>query len=108
MARNIFLRNKPLEEGRIHGTAAAFSFYPGKNLGACGEGGAVDNGRPRTRQKIRMLRDHGQAKKYYHDVEGYNGRLDSIQAGFLGEAAASRRMESKTEESHGRYNEMFS
>ena len=65
------------------GNAAAFSFYPGKNLGACGEGGAVTTNDARPARKIRMLRDHGQAKKYYHDMEGYNGRLDSIQAGIL-------------------------
>ncbi len=65
------------------GHAAAFSFYPGKNLGACGEAGAVTTRDEEIARKIRMLRDHGQAKKYYHDVEGYNGRLDSIQAGIL-------------------------
>ncbi len=65
------------------GRAAAFSFYPGKNLGACGEGGAVTTNDPIVAQAIRLLRDHGQAKKYHHDVEGYNGRLDAMQAGFL-------------------------
>ena len=65
------------------GLAAAFSFYPGKNLGACGEGGAVTTNDPEVARKVRMLRDHGQPKKYYHDIEGYNGRLDSIQAGIL-------------------------
>jgi dTDP-4-amino-4,6-dideoxygalactose transaminase len=66
------------------GRAAAFSFYPGKNLGACGEAGAVTTNDDQLARKIRMLRDHGQAQKYYHDIEGYNGRLDSIQAGILG------------------------
>ena len=65
------------------GRAAAFSFYPGKNLGACGEAGAVTTDDVDLAQKIRMLRDHGQARKYYHDMEGYNGRLDAIQAGIL-------------------------
>jgi dTDP-4-amino-4,6-dideoxygalactose transaminase len=65
------------------GDAAAFSFYPGKNLGACGEGGAVTTHDEQIARKIRMLRDHGQAQKYYHDVEGYNGRLDAMQAGLL-------------------------
>lgn len=65
------------------GAAAAFSFYPGKNLGACGEAGAVTTNDAQIAERIRMLRDHGQARKYFHDVEGYNARLDAIQAGFL-------------------------
>ena len=65
------------------GKAAAFSFYPGKNLGACGEGGAITTDDEAMAQHMRMIRDHGQAKKYYHEIEGYNGRLDSIQAGWL-------------------------
>ena len=65
------------------GAAAAFSFYPGKNLGACGEGGAVTTDDDQIARRCRMLREHGQSKKYFHDFEGYNGRLDSIQAGLL-------------------------
>ena len=65
------------------GHAAAFSFYPGKNLGACGEAGAVTTNDEQVAQTCRLLRDHGQSKKYCHDIEGYNGRLDAIQAGFL-------------------------
>jgi dTDP-4-amino-4,6-dideoxygalactose transaminase len=65
------------------GRAAAFSFYPGKNLGACGEAGAVTTNDEQIARKIRMLRDHGQSRKYHHEMEGYNGRLDAIQAGIL-------------------------
>lgn len=65
------------------GVAAAFSFYPGKNLGACGEAGAVVTDHDEIARRIRMIRDHGQSQKYYHEMEGYNGRLDAIQAGIL-------------------------
>ena len=65
------------------GHVAAFSFYPGKNLGACGEAGAITTDDARIAQQCRMLRKHGQSKKYYHDMVGYNGRLDAIRAGFL-------------------------
>lgn len=75
-------RNRWMKAGSM-GSAAAFSFYPGKNLGACGEAGAVTTDDSSVAHKIRMLRDHGQAQKYYHDMEGYNGRLDAIQAGLL-------------------------
>jgi len=74
--------NRWMKAGTM-GRAAAFSFYPGKNLGACGEAGAATTNDAAVAAKVRMLRDHGQAKKYYHDIEGYNGRLDSIQAGLL-------------------------
>jgi dTDP-4-amino-4,6-dideoxygalactose transaminase/acetyltransferase-like isoleucine patch superfamily enzyme len=75
-------QNRWMRAGSM-GHAAAFSFYPGKNLGACGEGGAVTTNDPEVASKCKMLRDHGQVKKYFHDVEGYNGRLDTIQAGIL-------------------------
>lgn len=65
------------------GKAAAFSFYPGKNLGACGEAGAVTTDDESVAKYIRMVRDHGQSQKYYHRIEGYNGRLDAMQAAFL-------------------------
>lgn len=65
------------------GRAAAFSFYPGKNLGALGEAGAVTSNDEGVIQRVRLLRDHGQSRKYYHDIEGYNGRLDALQAGIL-------------------------
>jgi dTDP-4-amino-4,6-dideoxygalactose transaminase len=65
------------------GALAAFSFYPGKNLGACGEGGAVVGNESSQLETVRRLREHGQSRKYYHETEGYNGRLDAIQAAFL-------------------------
>jgi dTDP-4-amino-4,6-dideoxygalactose transaminase len=65
------------------GSLAAWSFYPGKNLGSCGEGGAVTGSDSSLLEVVRQLREHGQARKYFHDVEGYNGRLHAIQAGFL-------------------------
>lgn len=65
------------------GTLGAFSFYPGKNLGACGEGGAVVGGELGHLETIRRLREHGQSRKYYHETEGYNGRMHAIQAAFL-------------------------
>lgn len=74
--------NRWLKAGSV-GRAAAFSFYPGKNLGACGEGGAITTNDEAVARQSAMLRDHGQSKKYYHDIEGYNGRLDSLQAGIL-------------------------
>jgi len=90
------------------GHAAGFSFYPGKNLGACGEAGAATTNDPAVAQKMRVLRDHGQAKKYYHDVEGYNGRLDAIQAGIL--SVKLRHLAEWNEQRRaaaGRYDELF-
>lgn len=75
-------QNTWLAAGSI-GIAAAFSFYPGKNLGAMGEGGAVTTNDESIAKHTKMLRDHGQAKKYFHEIEGYNGRLDAMQCGFL-------------------------
>jgi dTDP-4-amino-4,6-dideoxygalactose transaminase len=75
-------QNKWLKAGSMS-QAAAFSFYPGKNLGACGEGGAITTNSADMARTMKMLREHGQVKKYYHDIEGYNGRLDSLQAGLL-------------------------
>jgi dTDP-4-amino-4,6-dideoxygalactose transaminase len=74
--------NRWMKAGSM-GRAAAFSFYPGKNLGGCGEGGAVTTNDGSLAGKVRMLRDHGQVRKYCHELEGYNGRLDAIQAGIL-------------------------
>jgi dTDP-4-amino-4,6-dideoxygalactose transaminase len=90
------------------GKAAAFSFYPGKNLGACGEGGAITTNDEAMAQQMKMIRDHGQAKKYHHDIEGYNGRLDSIQAGWL--SVKLRHLAKWNESRRGlahRYHELF-
>jgi len=80
------------------GDAGCFSFYPGKNLGAYGEGGAVVTDNPELAAKIRMLRDHGQPEKYKHSVVGWNARMDGFQGAVLGvklkylaEANAARR-----------------
>jgi dTDP-4-amino-4,6-dideoxygalactose transaminase len=62
------------------GDAAAFSFYYSKNLGAFGEGGFITTSDPEIYRKARMIRDHGSERRYYHDLLGFNGRLDEIQA----------------------------
>ncbi|MFH1046616.1 MAG: DegT/DnrJ/EryC1/StrS family aminotransferase [Candidatus Omnitrophota bacterium] len=65
------------------GDVAAFSFYPGKNLGAYGDGGMVVTNEPRIKDSLLMLRDYGQKEKYQHLVKGYNARLDTVQAEIL-------------------------
>ncbi len=66
------------------GDVCSFSFYPGKNLGAYGEGGAVTTNNPELARKVRMIRDHGSEKKYYHEVYGHNYRMEAIQGAVLG------------------------
>jgi dTDP-4-amino-4,6-dideoxygalactose transaminase len=66
------------------GDLGCFSFYPGKNLGACGEGGAVVTNNARFAEAVRMLRDWGQASKYDHVMKGYNYRMEGIQGAVLG------------------------
>jgi len=63
--------------------AGCFSFYPGKNLGAYGEAGAVTTNNAGMAEKMKMIRDHGQSKKYYHGVIGWNGRMDGFQGAVL-------------------------
>jgi dTDP-4-amino-4,6-dideoxygalactose transaminase len=66
------------------GQMACFSFYPGKNLGAYGEGGAITTSNVEYAQKIRMLRDWGQDRKYHHALRGYNYRMEGFQGAILG------------------------
>lgn len=73
-------------KGRIAGSighAGCFSFYPGKNLGAYGEAGGVITNDANLADSIRMLRDHGQSRKYYHNVIGVNSRMDGLQGAVL-------------------------
>ncbi len=73
--------------GRITGTLgdlSCFSFYPGKNLGACGEGGALVTDNKAFASRARALRDHGSTRRYYHDELGYNYRMEGIQGAVLG------------------------
>lgn len=65
------------------GDAAGFSFYPGKNLGAFGDGGAVTTNDPILAEKVRNLGNYGSGKKYSHDVKGFNSRLDELHAALL-------------------------
>jgi dTDP-4-amino-4,6-dideoxygalactose transaminase len=65
------------------GDAGCFSFYPGKNLGAYGEAGAVVTSNDDAAQKMRVFREHGQPKKYFHDMVGWNCRMDGLQAAVL-------------------------
>jgi dTDP-4-amino-4,6-dideoxygalactose transaminase len=102
-------KNNTWRKAGVFGKAAAFSFYPGKNLGALGEGGAVTTDDDEIAAMIKKLREHGQQKKYFHDIEGYNGRLDAIQAGFLSvKLAHLERWNEKRRESAHYYNYLLS
>jgi dTDP-4-amino-4,6-dideoxygalactose transaminase len=74
-------------KGRTVGTfgeMSGFSFYPGKNLGACGEAGALMTDRPGFDKRARTLREHGSSTRYYHEEVGYNYRMEGIQGAVLG------------------------
>jgi len=74
-------------KGKVVGTfgeMACFSFYPGKNLGACGEGGALVTNNPDLAKRARSLREHGSSVRYYHDEIGFNYRMEGIQGAVLG------------------------
>jgi dTDP-4-amino-4,6-dideoxygalactose transaminase len=84
--------------GKTAGSLAdvgCFSFYPGKNLGAFGEAGAVTSNSQELHEKVCVLRDHGQVRKYYHQMVGWNGRMDGIQAAIL--SIKLRHLENATE-----------
>jgi dTDP-4-amino-4,6-dideoxygalactose transaminase len=66
------------------GDATAFSFYPSKNLGACGDAGMVVTDDEEIASYVRMFRNVGQAEKYYHSIKGHNHRIDNLQAAILG------------------------
>ncbi len=71
------------EKAGSMGLSGCFSFYPGKNLGACGEGGIVVTNDPRQARRMRMLRDWGQEQRYHHLIKGFNYRMDALQGAIL-------------------------
>ncbi len=77
-------RFKDIRTGSL-GHAAGFSFYPGKNLGALGDGGAVTTDDDGLAEQVRVLRNYGSSIKYHNEIKGYNTRLDELQAAFLRE-----------------------
>jgi dTDP-4-amino-4,6-dideoxygalactose transaminase len=90
------------------GLAGCFSFYPAKNLGAYGEGGALATNDERVFRMARSLRDHGQSKRYYHDVLGYNYRMDGLQGAILRVKLRHLEQWTETRRSHAeRYNSLL-
>ena len=91
------------------GAAGCFSFYPGKNMGAFGEAGAVITDDESLQRKIRILRDHGQVRKYHHSMIGWNCRMDGIQAAVLRVKLRHHEHNNEQRRSHAsRYNKSFS
>jgi len=80
-----FFNNGEKKKAGTIGTIGTTSFYPSKNLGAFGDGGAISTNDDHLGVKIKMIANHGQSKRYYHDIVGCNSRLDSIQAAILNE-----------------------
>jgi dTDP-4-amino-4,6-dideoxygalactose transaminase len=101
-----------LYKGRRVGTfghAATFSFYPGKNLGAYGEGGAVLTNDEAVAKRLRLLRDHGSEQKYHHEIIGYNFRLEGLQGAVLSvKLAHLDRWNDLRREHAARYNALLS
>ena len=99
-------------KGRMAGSigdAGCFSFYPGKNLGAYGEAGAVVTNDAELAKKIRMLRDHGQERKYYHGLVGWNARMDGFQGAILSvKLKYLRKWNEARRQNAGIYNETLS
>jgi dTDP-4-amino-4,6-dideoxygalactose transaminase len=90
------------------GDAGCFSFYPGKNLGAFGEAGAVVTNDDKLQDKIRVLRDHGQVRKYHHAMVGWNCRMDGIQAAILRIKLRHLEQANQRRRTHaGQYDQLF-
>jgi dTDP-4-amino-4,6-dideoxygalactose transaminase len=91
------------------GDVGCFSFYPGKNLGALGEAGAAVTNNSELKQKMDVLRDHGQSRKYHHTVVGWNGRMDGIQAAVLSVKLKKLAQGNENRRTHARrYTELLS
>ena len=91
------------------GDAGCFSFYPGKNLGAYGEAGAVTTNKPELAEKMRTYRDHGQQSKYYHSMVGWNDRMDGIQGAVLSVKLRHLARWNQARHTHARmYNQLLS
>ena len=83
LGADYFLSNGQKKKAGTLGIVGTTSFFPSKNLGAFGDGGAIFTNDPGLGEKIRMIANHGQRKKYHHDLVGVNSRLDTIQAAIL-------------------------
>jgi dTDP-4-amino-4,6-dideoxygalactose transaminase len=82
-AQAIGARDEQGKPAGSRGTVGCFSFYPTKNLGGIGDGGMVTANDPQVAERLRKIRVHGERKRYYHDLIGFNSRLDALQAAVL-------------------------